>query len=120
MVNKTAGTHEEAVELVLGVELLDSVEDTADDIVAARSLAARKDYTYIDFLAHCLIAGNKLHEGHAISVGEQFLDFFLIAYALGRLAFLYLNGTLKTFWQFRLVSSAFSLQKTFFHFTFIC
>ena len=83
--------------------------------MAARSLTAREDDTHVDFLALGLIAGYKLHQGHAIGVGEQFLDFFLIAYALCRRAFLYLYGTLKALWQFGLICSAFFLQKTFFH-----
>ena len=116
MVNKTTRTHKEAIDLVLWVELLDSVEDTTDYVVSTRSLTTRKDDTYVHLLSYSLFTWNELDKRHSVGVREHFLDFFLIAYTLCWLAFFYLNGTLKTLWQFWLISSSLSLQKTFFHF----
>ena len=87
--------------------------------MTAGSLATRKDDTHIHALALGLIAGHKLDEGHAIGVWEKFLDSLLVTYTLRGLTLLHLYGTLKAFGQLWLIGSPFSLQKTFFHFTFI-
>ena len=115
MVNKTTRTHKETIELVLWIELLNCIEDTTDYVVSTRSLTTRKDDTYVHLLASSFLTRNELDKRHSVSVREHFLDFFLIAYTLCWLAFFYLNGTLKTLWQFWLISSSLSLQKTCFH-----
>ena len=40
MIDETAGTHQETVEAALLVDVLDAVEETADDVMSAGSLTA--------------------------------------------------------------------------------
>ena len=48
VINETARTEDEAIELVSWVERLHTVEETRDHVVTARSPTARKDNTYVE------------------------------------------------------------------------
>ena len=88
MVNEAAGAEKESVEPVSGIETLDAVKDTADDIVAARSLTAGKDYADIHRCVCLLLTGHELHQGETVGVGKEFLHFFLVSHALSGLTLL--------------------------------
>ena len=115
MVYETTRAEDETVETVLGVELLDLVEKTCDDVVTTRSLTTAKDNTHIHLLRVGLGSGLKLYDGHTIGIGEEFLDFLLITYTLSGLTFLNLHSTLKRLGELRLISGSGELQCTFFH-----
>ena len=115
VVDQTARTEDEAVETVLGIEFLDGIEETRDDVMTARSLTTAEDHADVHHLRVGFLAGHELHQRHTVGVGEQLLDFFLIAYTLCGFTFLYLNSSLQAFRQFGQISCAFNLQKTFFH-----
>ena len=119
VVNKSARPHEETIKAIVRIQALDGIEKTANHIVAAGSLAAPQNHSDIHLAGVGLVTGNKLHQRHSISVGEQLLDFFLIANALRRFTFFHLDGTLKTFWQLGTIFCPFTLQATFFHNLFI-
>ena len=118
MVNKSARTQDEAIELVLRVESLDSVKKTCDYIVSTRSLTSRENHTHIHLCLVCDIALLELDERHSVSVREESLDFLLIVNTFGKSTFFYLYKALETFRQFGLISSTRLLQCTFFHFTY--
>ena len=81
MIYKTAGTENEAIELVVRVQLLHTVEKTGYDIVAARSLTAGKDDTDIHLHRGRLIVSRlEFQIRHAVGVREEFLHFFLVGY----------------------------------------
>ena len=109
MVYQTARAQDKAIQLVGRIEFLDSVEQAGDDIVSARSLAARKDDTHVHGSKFLGFAFHQLQQRHSVRVGEQFLNFFLVSYRLSRFAFLYLNGAQQRFRQFRLISSSCNL-----------
>ena len=115
VINQTTRTHEETVDLVVGVHLLHGIEDTANDVVTTRSLTTGKDDTDVHLTCCLFVTGDKLDERHSISVGEKLLDFFLITYALGRLSLLYFYGTLQTLGELGLVLCTCFLQKTCLH-----
>ena len=116
MVNKTARTHEEAIDLVLRVHLLHCVEDTADDIVTARCLTTGKDHTDIHLAVGRLLTGHKLDKRHPVSIREKLLDFFLVTYTLGRSSLFYADSTFEALRQLWLILGTGFLQKTLFHF----
>ena len=118
MVNQTTRAEDESEETVLGVELLDLVEETSDNIVTTRSLATAEDDTHVHFLGIGLCGRFKLYDRHTIGVGEQLLNLFLVAYALCGLTFLDFDCTLKSLRQLGLISGSRQLQCTFFHITF--
>ena len=115
VVNQTARSHKETVELRVLVQRLNTVVETADDIVTARSLTTREDDTYVDGFLVLALSRNELNNRHSVSVGEQSLNLFLITYTLCGCALLNLYRTLKSFWQLWLISSPCNLQCTFFH-----
>ena len=116
MVDETAGAHEEAEEAAVAVNLLDAVEQTADNVVAAGSLAAREDYADIDGLAGGGIGVFLEFEfGKAVCVGEELVDFFLICHRLGGFALNGLYGAGENDGEFGFVSRAGFLQRTLFH-----
>ena len=115
VVNETAGAEDEAVELGIGVDALDAVEETADDVVSARSLTAAENYAYVDGGLSLGLSLCELNYRQAVGVGEQFLDFSLITYTLCGLAFYSLHGSFQGLRQLGLVSSPCNLQSTFLH-----
>lgn len=82
MVDKSAGSHEEAIEAAVAVDFLDSVEESGDYVVSAGSLSAREDYTYVDWCRAFSGVGVflKLDFGETVGVREQSLDVVLIGY----------------------------------------
>ena len=119
MIHQTARTQDEAVETVLGVQFLNSVEETGNHVVTAGSLTTRKDNTHVDLCSVGNVALLELDQRHTISVGEQLLDVLLIVNTLCRSALLHLHGSLKSLRQFRLIGSTSQLQCTFFHNTYL-
>ena len=115
MVYQTARTQDETEQTVLGVELLDLIEQTGNHVVTARSLTTRKDDTYVHLLVVSLGSGLELYDRHTIGVREQLLDLFLITNTLGSSTLLDLHSTLKSLRQLGLVSGSCHLQCTFFH-----
>ncbi len=117
MVDESAGAHEETVELAVLVDSLDAVKQTADHVVTAGSLSARKNHTYIDGLVGCGGCSLLKHEfGKTVGIGKQFLNLFLIAGRLGGLALLNLHSTGKDNGELRTISRAGYLQRTFLHY----
>ena len=115
MVNQTARTEDEAEETVLGIQLLNSIEKTGNHIMSTRGLTATEDDTDIHLCCVSNVALLEFDKRHSVSVGEESLDFFLVIHALSGSTFFYLYCTLKSLWQFRLISSPCQLQCTFFH-----
>ena len=116
VVHETAGAHEEAVELVLLVLFLEFVVEAADHVVSAGSLAAREDDTDVHrSVSLLLFRGHELHEGHAVGVGEELLDVFLVAHALGGVTFFDAHIATEACGQFGLIGSTCNLQCAFFH-----
>ena len=73
--------------------------------MTAGSLTTREDDTNVEWRKCRGLAWFECDDRHAISVGEQFLDFSLIAYRLSGSTFNSLYRTLKGFGKFRLISS---------------
>ena len=115
MVNKTTRSQDEAVQTVLGIELLYLIEKARNDIVSARSLATAQDDTHVHLCGVGLCCWLELHDGHAVGVGEQLLNLFLVADTLRGLAFLDFYCTLKSLWQLGLIGGSCDLQRTLFH-----
>ena len=116
MVNQSAGAQDKAVELVGGVQFLDAVEQAGDDVVSAGSLTARKNDTNIHYgESGSLGRSFKLDERHAIRVGEQFLNSFLVGNRLGSLAGYSFHMSFQRLGQLGLVGSPCDLQCTFSH-----
>ena len=82
MINETAGAHQEAIETVFGVQLLNLVEQTGNNVVATRSLTSTEDHTNVHSLGGLALSGNKLYQRHTVGIGEELFDFFLIVNAL--------------------------------------
>ena len=71
MLDKAVRAHQEAEKAAVAVYFLDTVEDTADHIVTAGSLATAQNHAYIDRL----VGGGigvllKADFGQAVGVGE--------------------------------------------------
>ena len=115
MVYQTARAEDETVEAVLGVQLLNLVEQTGDDVVTARSLTTAEDDTHVHLLRVGLGSGDELNEGHTVGVGEQLLDLFLVGYTLGGSTLLHFDSTLQSLRQLGLIGGSCNLQCTFFH-----
>ena len=118
MVNQAARTQNKAIQFAVFVQLLDTVENTGNHIVTARSLSTGKDNTHV----HCgevnhLIGSFKLNQRHSVRIGEQFLDFFLVSNRLSSCAFCSLNSSFQRFRKFGLIGSPCNLQCTFSHFS---
>lgn len=79
MIHKSAGTHKEAVEFVVGIQAPDTVKEAGDYIMAARGLTAGKNDSHIELRTGGFCAFRKFDHGHSVSVGEEFPDFFLVA-----------------------------------------
>ena len=115
MVYQTARTQDETIKTVLGVQLLDLVEETGNHVVSARSLTTRENDTYVHLRVVSLCSRYKLYDRHTVGIREQLLDFFLITNTLSGLTFLNLYCSLKRLRQLRLISGSRHLQCTFFH-----
>jgi hypothetical protein len=87
VVNKSGRTHEEAIEAVLLVERLKSIEDTTNYVVTAGSLSTGKDDTNIERFLNTsrILVAFELNYGHTVSVGEELFDFSLVSYRFGSL-----------------------------------
>jgi hypothetical protein len=110
VVHEAAGAHQEAIELVLRIEGLDTVEEAGDDVVAARGLAAGEDDTDVETGIFDSFTLGELHYGHTISVGEEGLDLGLVADGLGRRAFDCLHRALEGNWELGLIGCACDLK----------
>jgi len=110
VIDQSARTHEESVNLVVGVLTLHSIENTANHIVSARSLTAGKNDTHILLHANLLITRHKLYDRHAVCVREQTLDFILITNTLCQFTFFYLYSSYQTLGKFRLILQTSFLQ----------
>ena len=100
MVYESAGSEKESVQFVVRIQALYSVKDTADDIMAARSLSAGKDdsdiHLGIDIVLFSL-TGYELYQRKSIGIGKQLLYLFLVTYTLGSFSCLQIYYPLKTF-----------------------
>ena len=88
VLNEAGRAEDEAVETVLGIEALHAVEETRDNIMTTRSLAAREDDAYVErsrMLA--ALRGLEVNIRHAVGVGEEFLDLLLVVGRLGGFTF---------------------------------
>ena len=115
VVYETARTHKETIKMVLGVQLLDTIEKTTDHIVSTRSLTTAEDNSHIHLCGIHHFSWFKLYERHSVGVGEEGFDFFLIVNALCRSTFLDFHCALKCLRQLRLIGCSCNLQCTFFH-----
>ena len=105
MVNKTARAKNEAIELVGRIERLHTIEQAGNHVVTTRSLTTREDDTHVEGFESNGLAWFESDDRHAVSVGEQFLNFSLIAYRLSGGTFNSLHWTLKCLWKLGLISS---------------
>ena len=96
MVYQATRTQDKTEQAVLGIQFLDLVEQTCDDVMATRSLTTRQDDTHVHLLGVSLLCGDKLHDRHTVGVGEELFDLLLITYTLGRLTFLDFHCALKS------------------------
>ena len=106
VVNQTARTHQETIELAVGIQTLDTVIQTAYHIMATRSLTARKDNTYIDSIHRLLLSLLKGDYGHTVSVGEHGLNLLLVTHALSGLALYSDYRTLQCLGKFGLIGGS--------------
>ena len=97
MVHQTARAQNKAIKLAFRVQPLDSVKQTADNIMSAGSLSAGKDDAHIEGSISFPLTRDKLNQRHPVSVGKQLFDFLLVGHRLSGCAFLYRNITLQTF-----------------------
>ena len=98
VVNKSTRSHKETIKAVVGVKAFHFVEQARNHIMTAWCLSAAKYDAYIGFFRRHFIALYELNQGHSVCVGEQFLYFILIVYALCRSTFAHFNCTLKCLW----------------------
>ena len=91
MVNESARAQYKSIKAVFGIQAFNSIEQAANHIVTAGSLPARKYDTYVHFGMCRRFTFNKFYERKAVGVGEQFLDFFLVAHTLCRFTLFYFH-----------------------------
>ena len=116
VINETAGAHEEAVELRSGVLLLETVIETANHVVTAGSLTAGEDDADVDGSIFLLFVGGfEADEGHAVGVGEECFDFFLIVNTLRGVSLYNFHVAAQTGGEFGAISRTSDLQCAFFH-----
>ena len=116
VVDETAGAHEEAVELGIGVLLFQTVVETANHVVTAGSLSARKDDADVDGCIFLLLVGGfEANEGHTVGVGEEGFDLFLIINTLRGGSLYDFHVAAQTGGEFGAVSRTSDLQCAFFH-----
>ena len=94
MIDETARAHKEAVELVLRIDGLYTVEETGNDIVSARSLSAGKNDSHVEPVIAGSLALHELHYRHSVGVRKESLDLGLVADRLGRST---LDGLYRSF-----------------------
>ena len=119
MVNQSTGTQDKAIQLVVFVQCLDTIEQTRDYVMSARSLSSWKDNTYIHSGELDSFTFFEFNQRHSVSVREQFLDSFLIGYWLCSCAFNCFYWAFQRFRKFGLISSPGNLQCTFSHFLYL-
>ena len=103
-------TAEEAEELGILADALDTVEDTRNHVVSTRSLATGEHHAHVESLTGSGLGG-LLHAdvGSAVGVGEQGLDLGLVTDGLGGLALHESNfesAIAERYGEFRLVGLA--------------
>ena len=107
-VDETGRTAEEAVELVVGVQCLQTVVETADNVVTAGSLTAGEDDADVNRfgVGIGLGVGVRLErdKGQTVGVREEFLDFLLVSYGVCFLAFNEAYCALQCHRHLRLIS----------------
>ena len=114
MVYQTTGAKNETVQFAIFVQLFNTVKNTGYHIVTTGSLTTGKNYTHIHSREiNGFIGIFKLNQRHPISIGKQFLDFFLIGNRLGSCAGHCFYSTCQPFRKFGLISSPCDLQCTF-------
>lgn len=107
---EAAWATEEAEELRLRVNALDTVEDTGDNVVSTRSLTTGKDNANVQSLSFAVsLAGLQLNVRSTVGVREQGLDLLLIADGFSCLTLVecYVESTVaESNGEFRLVGLA--------------
>ena len=115
LVNKQTGSifimsHDDEIPYRQLLEGLDTVEEAGNDVVPARGLAAGEDDADVELRILNRFALDKLHYGHAIRIGEEGLDFGLVADGLGRCAFDSLDRALEGDGKLGLIGGAGDLK----------
>ena len=70
VVHQSAGTQNKAIQLAFRVQSFNTVEQSANDIMPAGSLASGKNYTDVERGVRLSLARNELNKRHSISVRE--------------------------------------------------
>ena len=118
VVDQTAGTALETVELGSRVQALDTVVNTGNNVVTAGCLTAGEDHTHIDRVRQLFtVTGCKSQVRHVAGGGKESCDLFRIGKCRQRVAFDHIDGCTiaKCGGQFRAVRFAGSLQRRDFH-----
>ena len=106
VVHQTAGAHQESVEFVSGVLFFEFIVETTDHVVSAGGLTSGENDTDVHrSIFFLFVGGDKIHERHAVGVGEEFFDFFLVTHALGGSTFFDAHIATQTCGKFGLISS---------------
>ncbi len=117
MVDESRWAAEEAVEFAVLIEGLDAVEYAGDDVVAARGLSAGEDYADVEWFGlGSLISFFEGDDGHAVGVGEEFLDVVLVGDGGCGLAFSESCSSDDGGWHLGSVFAALDLQCTLAHY----
>ena len=86
--------------------LLQAIIEAANHVMTARRLTTREDDTDVDGSIFLLLVRRlEVDEGHAISVGEESFNFFLVVYTLSGCTFHDFHVAAKTCGEFGLVGS---------------
>ena len=115
MIDESARAQQETEETAILVHGFESVEETRNHVVSARSLTTRKDYTHVDGRILFLGSGFETKHGHAVGVGEQLGDSLLVGHRLSGFAFDDGYAVFDGFGQLGLIRSTSSLKCTFLH-----
>ena len=70
MIYQTTRPHQEAIQAVFFVQLLQSIEQATNHIMSTRSLTSTEDNAYIHQLVFTFITWHKLNERHSVCMWE--------------------------------------------------
>ena len=70
MVNQTTGAQDETIQFAISIESFDTIKQTGDYVVSARSLSTGKDNTYIHSRQFNSFSGFKLNQWHTVRIGK--------------------------------------------------
>ncbi len=84
VLDQSGGSHQESVELALGIKRLNTIKDPRDHIVSTGGLTTGQEDTYIDrvVLGVGIFPLLKGDARHTVGVGEELLDSLLVSYRL--------------------------------------